>query len=90
MSTDDHNIYYCKRRISACALFIVTSMVLFVLIVPTYLLFHLASKAEGGLLTARATATCIGVLLLFTLFFSTVLSLFTAAKRHEILAAAAA
>lgn len=34
--------------------------------------------------------TCIGTLLICTLAFSSILSLFTKARRHEILAAAAA
>ena len=33
--------------------------------------------------------TCIGTLLIFTLAFSSALSIFTKARRHEILAAAA-
>jgi len=64
-------------------------MILFLLIVPTYTLFHLVNAA-GGQLSSREGSVCIGVLLVFTLLFSAVLSLFTSAKRHEILGAAAA
>ncbi|KAF2432801.1 hypothetical protein EJ08DRAFT_630152 [Tothia fuscella] len=40
--------------------------------------------------TGRTDAVCLGTLLVFTLAFSAVLSLFTRARRHEILGAAAA
>lgn len=62
-------------------------MILVLLVVPTYLLYHLTNDIEQG---SRTSALCIGVLLVFTLAFSAVLSLFTRARRHEILAAAAA
>ena len=63
-------------------------MILFLLIIPIYLLWNLAEQVEAG--KASASAVTIGVLLVFTLIFSAVLSLFTRAKRHEILGAAAA
>ena len=62
-----------------------TLMILILFIVPIYILYHLVSHG-----TERAAAFSIGVLVAFTLAFSAVLSLFTRAKRHEILAAAAA
>lgn len=62
-------------------------MVLVLLIIPTYVLYHLTNDMKQN---SRVTSLCIGVLLVFTLAFSAVLSLFTRAKRHEILAAAAA
>jgi hypothetical protein len=61
-------------------------MVLTLLIIPVYLLWHLTRAIQSG----TATATIIGVLLVFTLIFSGTLSLVTRAKRHEILASAAA
>jgi len=61
-------------------------MVLVLLIVPIYLLYHLINDVGDG----RAYAICMGVLVVSTLAFSAVLCLFTRAKRHEILAAAAA
>lgn len=61
-------------------------MITVLLIVPVYILYHLIlSQGNKG-----TDAICIGVLFVFTLAFSAVLSLFTGAKRHEILAAAAA
>jgi hypothetical protein len=61
-------------------------MILFLLIVPIYLLYHLVTTLKSG----RADADCLGVLLISTLAFSAVLSIFTRAKRHEILGSAAA
>jgi hypothetical protein len=61
-------------------------MILLLLIVPIYLLYHLVTTLRSN----RADADCMGVLLVATLAFSAVLSIFTRAKRHEILASAAA
>jgi len=65
---------------------IITAMILTLLIVPVYILWHLTRIPPSG----TAIAIIIGVLLIFTLIFSGALSLFTRAKRHEILASAAA
>jgi len=64
-------------------------MIIALLIVPIYLLYNLVKDKEG-ILDAHSTGVCIGILLVSTLLFSAVLSLFTRAKRHEILGAAAA
>jgi hypothetical protein len=61
-------------------------MILALLIVPIWLLYFFVTHNGSG----RADAPCMGVLLVSTLSFSAVLSIFTRAKRHEILAAAAA
>jgi hypothetical protein len=61
-------------------------MILVLLIVPIYVLYHLINDVR----TEKAYAICMGVLVISTLACSAVLSLFTKAKRHEILAAAAA
>jgi uncharacterized protein DUF6594 len=61
-------------------------MILALLIVPIYLLYHLVTALGSN----RTDAICMGVLLVATLAFSAVLSIFTRAKRHEVLAAAAA
>lgn len=82
-----HPIYYTRGRIEVFAAAVITFMILVLLVVPTYLLYHLTNDIEQG---SRTSALCIGVLLVFTLAFSAVLSLFTRARRHEILAAAAA
>lgn len=63
--------------------------ILALLMVPIYLLYHLITQ-NHGVFNGQVTATCIGILLISTLAFSAALSLFTRAKRHEILGAAAA
>ncbi|GME48356.1 hypothetical protein GTA08_BOTSDO01708 [Neofusicoccum parvum] len=80
-------VYYTRSRIEGLAAAIITFMILVLLVVPTYVLYHLTNDADQN---SHTTALCIGVLLVFTLAFSAVLSLFTRARRHEILAAAAA
>ncbi|KAK4540333.1 hypothetical protein LTR36_009290, partial [Oleoguttula mirabilis] len=82
-------VYYSRERINLVASCVITIMILALLIVPIYLLYHLIN-AHDGVFSSRATAQCIGILLVFTLAFSAVLSLFTRAKRHEILGAATA
>ncbi|KAF1963711.1 hypothetical protein CC80DRAFT_397118 [Byssothecium circinans] len=79
-------VYYSHAQITRLANCIITSMVLILLVVPIYTLYHLINDVH----TERAYAICMGVLCVSTLAFSAVLSLFTRAKRHEILAAAAA
>jgi hypothetical protein len=66
--------------------FIITITILALLVIPIYALWDLTRKAETGAMVAAV----IGILLVFTLVFSAVLTLFTRAQRHEILAAAAA
>ena len=81
-------VYYSRKRITNLVSSIITLMVLVLLVVPIYLLYHLINEVEdaGG----RVYAICMGILLVSTLAFSAVLYLFTRAKRHEILAASAA
>lgn len=79
-------MYYSRERINCLANTIITFMVLVLLIVPIYMLYHLINDINTG----RAYAICMGILVVSTLAFSAVLCLFTRAKRHEILAAAAA
>ena len=64
---------------------IITFLILGLLVAPIWILFYLTVILDG---TSTETAS-IGVLLVSTLLFSSVLSLFTRARRHEILAAAA-
>jgi hypothetical protein len=61
-------------------------MILILLIIPVYILWHMTRVVQTG----RTTSIIIGVLLVATLVFSAALSLLTRAKRHEILASAAA
>ena len=79
-------ILYSRRGIDRVASLVITVMVLTLLIVPVYLLWHLTRAIPSG----TTTAVIIGALLVFTLIFSGTLSLLTRARRHEILASAAA
>lgn len=84
--TNDSSIHYFSRsRISFFVTFIITMLILALFVVPIYVLYEVTVLHSGTI----AASECIVVLLLFTLLFSTILSLFTKAKRHEILAAAA-
>lgn len=86
-SRDKDSVYYTRTRIDRLVASIITIMILALLVIPIYVLYHLTNDGVQG---PKNTASCIGVLLVFTLAFSAVLSLFTRARRHEILAAAAA
>jgi len=77
---------YSRKRIDVVALLVITAMVLALLIIPVYILWHLMGAIQSG----KDTAIIIGILLVFTLTFSGALSLLTRAQRHEILASAAA
>jgi hypothetical protein len=83
---DKDEVYFTRSRIDRLALVIITLVILILLLVPVFVLYHLV----GNLGTHRTDSVCIGILLVFTLAFSAVLSFFTRAKRHEILGAAAA
>ncbi|KAL8828693.1 MAG: hypothetical protein Q9170_006496 [Blastenia crenularia] len=83
--TDDPAIhYYDRRRISKCVTMVITLLILVLLIVPIWLLYH--SAVHG---TITKTTDTIVLILAFTLIFSAALSAFTKAKRHEIVAASA-
>ncbi|TVY90127.1 hypothetical protein LAWI1_G005360, partial [Lachnellula willkommii] len=79
-------ILYHRERIEIIVSLIITIIIVAILITPIYILFYLTVGAQDN----HSIAIIISVLLIFTLLFSGVLSLFTRAKRHEILAAAAA
>ncbi|RDW91668.1 hypothetical protein BP5796_02833 [Coleophoma crateriformis] len=81
--TDTH---MARERINCAVALIIVIMILSLLIVPVYLLWHLT---KGNDVKNTTAALIIGILLMFTLVFSGVLSLFTRAKRHEVFAAAA-
>lgn len=85
-SQGEFEIYYTPSRIAKLVNGILTILILVLLVLPIYILYHMINNIGTG----RAYSICVGILLVFTLAFSAVLSLFTRAKRHEILAAAAA
>ncbi|KAG9194062.1 hypothetical protein G6011_04097 [Alternaria panax] len=83
---DLYERFYTPSRISMLANGILMFFVLALLVLPVYLLYHMVHDVGSH----DAYLVCIGLLLVFTLAFSSILSLFTKAKRHEILAAASA
>lgn len=85
--TSGDEVYYTRSRIERLVVSIITVMILVLLVVPIYVLYHLTDHARQH---PNITAISIGTLLVCTLAFSAVLALFTRAKRHEILGAAAA
>lgn len=84
-SDDPKMHYYTRSRINAFVTMIIMSIIVLLLVVPIWLLYHLSVTLS----IQRSNIVCIGVLLVSTLIFSAVLSLFTKARRHEILAASA-
>ncbi|MCJ1265852.1 hypothetical protein MMC22_005733 [Lobaria immixta] len=84
-SNDPKMHYYTRSRINAFVTMIIMSIIVLLLVVPIWLLYHLSVTLS----IQRSNIVCIGVLLVSTLIFSAVLSLFTKARRHEILAASA-
>ncbi len=85
-TTDSQLHYYSKSRKNVFITAITTLVLLCLLVVPVFVLYQLTVVES---LEATYTLS-IGILLIFTLVFSAVLSLFTQAKRHEIFGAAAA
>ena len=84
--TNDPNLhYYSKSRKDYFITGILTLVLLCLLILPVFILYRFTVLNN---LDVTYTAS-IGVLLVFTLIFSAVLSMFTQAKRHEIFGAAA-
>lgn len=86
MSSDPSAIYYDGERIEILISGIIVMVVVILQFLPICILYYLVNEVR----TKQASIVCLGVLLIFTLIFSTVLSFFTRAKRHEIYGAAAA
>jgi len=85
--TNDPNLhYYSKDRKDYFTTALLTLVLLCLLILPVFIMYRFTVLNN---LDATYTSS-IGLLLIFTLVFSAVLSLFTQAKRHEIFGAAAA
>lgn len=89
-SNDPGIAYFSRNRIEYLVTGLITLFILLLLILPIYALYKLSSTTAPSGLTAHSNASCIGVLIVATLVFSAILSLFTKARRHEILGASAA
>lgn len=84
--TEDPKVhYYSKSRKDCFSTTILCLVLLCLLVLPVFSLYRL-TVANSIEVTYTVS---IGVLLVFTLVFSAVLSLFTKAKRHEVFGAAA-
>ncbi|CZT48711.1 uncharacterized protein RSE6_09452 [Rhynchosporium secalis] len=79
---------FSRTRIDLLVSMVNVCIVVVQLVIPVYILWQLTTdeKVNDG----HSNSKIIGVLTTFTLIFSGTLSLFTRARRHEILAAAAA
>lgn len=80
-STEDHLVrLWSKSRIDTFVRLVITFLAVALLMAPVVVLF---SAQKSGPFK-------IAIILIFTLFFSAALSVFTKAKRHEVFAATAA
>ncbi|KAH7330214.1 hypothetical protein BKA65DRAFT_565359 [Rhexocercosporidium sp. MPI-PUGE-AT-0058] len=90
LKTTDPDLFFpTKSRVDRLVSFLIMTMVLALLVVPVYALYHVGSSYNEANAN-RSNAICMGILLVATLLFSAALALFTKAKRHELLGAAAA
>jgi hypothetical protein len=87
MKSKGIEVFYSHRRIERFVVAIITFVVLLLLVIPIYLLYRTTSTFMD---TSGENTICVGILLISTLLFSTIISIFTRAKRHEIFAASAA
>ncbi|KAK6822850.1 hypothetical protein PG987_014395 [Apiospora arundinis] len=84
--TDDPDVhYYSKTRKDCFNTAILCLVLISLLVLPILVLYKVLNDHP----TEKSYTVSIGVLLVFVLVFSAVLSLFTKARRHEIFAAAA-
>ncbi|KAK8076645.1 hypothetical protein PG994_003917 [Apiospora phragmitis] len=84
--TDDPDLhYYNKSRKDCFNTAILCLVLLSLLVLPILILYRLLNGHPND----KSYTVSIGVMIVFVLVFSAVLSLFTKAKRHEIFAAAA-
>lgn len=79
-------LFYSGRSTESSVKVVRTCTILVLIVLPINILYRLTD----GTNTWYRTALSIQVILVFTLCFSVSISLFTGAKRHEILASAAA
>jgi hypothetical protein len=88
----DKQVYYSRDRVNLCTSMIIMFVIIVLFITPIYLLYSRVAFVGGGDSSSKegGVALRISILLVFSLLFSAVLTLFTRAKRHEILGAAAA
>ncbi|KAK0127333.1 hypothetical protein ONS96_006881 [Cadophora gregata f. sp. sojae] len=79
-------VIWSRTRMNKFNLCVILTMILIHFVAPVYSLWYMARKKQ----TNSSTAVSVAVLLVFTCTLTAVLSQFTTAKRHELLASAAA
>jgi len=85
--TRDENItYYSASRVESFVGAIISILVMTLMVIPVWIMCHLTATGEGVVTEYKA----VGVWLVFTLLFATIMSLLTKARRHELFAASAA
>jgi len=85
-TTDKHVSYYSASRVESFVGAIITIFVMSLMVIPVWIMCHLTATGDGVVTEYKA----VGVWLVFTLLFATILSLLTKARRHELFAASAA
>ncbi|CAO2652884.1 Nn.00g022950.m01.CDS01 [Neocucurbitaria sp. VM-36] len=84
--TQDKHIFYCSAsRIEKLVGLVLTLIIFILLVLPVVALYKMTSVGHHN-----STFDAVGILVVFTLLFSAVMSLLTKAKRHELFAASAA
>ncbi|KAH8729020.1 hypothetical protein GQ44DRAFT_502619 [Phaeosphaeriaceae sp. PMI808] len=84
--TNDQCVYYYSQsRIEKLVGLIITLIIFILLVLPVVAMYKLTSVGDRN-----STFDAVGILVVFTLLFSTAMSLLTKAKRHELFAASAA
>jgi len=84
-TNDPELYYYSKSRKDGFNTAILCLVLISLLVLPVFVLYKVLNDHHNE----KSYTVSIGVLLVFVLVFSAVLSLFTKARRHEIFAAAA-
>ncbi|KAI9857215.1 MAG: hypothetical protein M1813_008577 [Trichoglossum hirsutum] len=77
--------YFSPRRLDILVSLLITLAIVVLLVLPVVAMFKLSC-----LRSQKSSVTSLGVLMVFTLLFSAVMSVLTKARRHEIFAASAA
>jgi len=85
-TSDKHISYYSASRVESFVGAIITIFVMTLMVIPVWIMCHLTATGDGVVTEYKA----VGVWLVFTLLFATILSLLTKARRHELFAASAA
>lgn len=84
-SKDKNITYFDQKRVDALVSAVIMLVIIVLLVLPIVGMFRLSTDN-----TRADTFTALGVLIVFTLLFCSIMSMLTKARRHEIFAASAA